>query len=169
MIDYGIRLCRQYRSSGSGWLHTGPLADVSCLTRLGLLVATGRSPLPAYPQLVVETDGGETLRAPARLVLASTLRLSRALYNPFAERGEGVVRVTAVAADAKHFWSRLPRLFRGKLTQDMNLENGYLSGRCGRVCITGLAGYSLDGEAFEADPAQPLWIRSGPRLRIREP
>jgi hypothetical protein len=166
MIDHGIRLCRQNRRSGNGWLHTGPLADVIYLARLGIKVATGRSPLPPYPHLAVETDQGQALHAPARLVLASTLPLAKALYNPFAEREAGVVRVTAVAADAKRFWSRLPRLIRGNLTPDMNLANGYLSGRCGQVEISGLSGYSLDGEAFEADPTQPLVIRGGPRLRI---
>ena len=37
---------------------------------------------------------------------------------------------------------------------------------CERVQITGLAGYVLDGERFDTDPARPVAIVPGPRLRF---
>jgi hypothetical protein len=34
------------------------------------------------------------------------------------------------------------------------------------VRVTGLAGYVLDGERFDTDPARPVVIGPGPRLRF---
>ena len=48
----------------------------------------------------------------------------------------------------------------------MTPDNGYLSGNCERVQIAGLAGYVLDGERFDTDPARPVVITPGPRLRF---
>ena len=46
----------------------------------------------------------------------------------------------------------------------MDAARGYLSGRCDALRILGLSSYTLDGEEFEADPARPVTIASGPRL-----
>ena len=51
----------------------------------------------------------------------------------------------------------------------MNLDNGYLSGHCERVRITGLAGYVLDGERFDTDPARPVVDRPGPAPALLQP
>ena len=51
----------------------------------------------------------------------------------------------------------------------MNLDHGYLSGRCEHVQVTGLAGYVLDGERFDTDPARPVVITPGPGLRFYSP
>jgi hypothetical protein len=48
----------------------------------------------------------------------------------------------------------------------MIADNGYLSGNCERVQIVGLSGYVLDGERFDTDPARPVVITPGPRLRF---
>jgi hypothetical protein len=51
----------------------------------------------------------------------------------------------------------------------MTPERGYLSGRCEGVQISGLAGYMLDGEPFDADPTRPVTLSAGPRLRFLRP
>lgn len=168
-IDHGIRLCRQYRQSGSGWAHKGPLADAFCLARLAVQVMVGRSPLPPYPNLQIDTGTGEVLRGSVRVLLATTLLHREGLYNPYAERGAGDVRLTAITATASRFWRRLPRVLTGRFSRDMNLQQGYLSGRCSRIEITGLGGYSLDGERFDTDPARPVQISRGRELRILRP
>jgi hypothetical protein len=48
----------------------------------------------------------------------------------------------------------------------MTARNGYLSGRCEQLRFLGLAGYVLDGERFDTDPARPVEIVAGPPLRF---
>jgi Diacylglycerol kinase catalytic domain len=166
MLDLGVRLCALHRASGSGWLHRSWVADPYCLLKIGLQVMVGRSPLPPYPQLQVELGDGQSLSAPMRLVMASTLPLRNSLYRPFAQRGEGAVRATAVAANATKFWRRLPAIFGGRFSADMNVASGYLSGHSNAVVIRGLDGYSLDGEPVSCDPQRPLRLQAGINLRL---
>ena len=72
------------------------------------------------------------------------------------------MRLTAAAAAARGFWPALPRLVTGRYSRAMNPDNGYLSGHCARVQIVGLAGYVLDGERFDTDPARPVVLTPGP-------
>jgi hypothetical protein len=103
------------------------------------------------------------------LLLATTLLHRTGLLNPYAARGDGEVRVTSVSRDAHSFWRLLPRLLTGRYLKSMSADNGYLSGRCDSVRVDGLAGYSLDGEAFDTDPSRPVVISAGPRLRFIRP
>jgi len=166
VIHHGVRLCAEHRARGRGWLHRSWFADPYTLLKLAVQVWTGRSPLPPYERLEVQLAGGQRLHAPTRILLASTLRLERALYNPFAARGEGVVRVTAVAAAAQCFWRRLPALLGGRFDDSMDVGQGYLSGRCPAARVLGVTGYALDGEAFTADPSLPLELSPGIALRV---
>lgn len=165
-IHEGVRLCSEHRERGTGWLHRSWFADPFTLLRLAFQVWTGRSPLPPYSRLNVQLGGGAGIEAPMRILLASTLKLRNALYNPFAERGEGPVRVTAVSASAERFWRHLPAMMGGRFDNNMNLAQGYLSGRCAHAEILGIAGYALDGECFAADPQQPLRLAPGITLRV---
>jgi len=101
-----------------------------------------------------------------RLLLATTLLHRTGALDPYAPRGHGPLRLTAVTAGAHRFWSALPRLLTGRYSTAMTADKGYLSGRCERVRITGLAGYVLDGERFDTDPARPVEIVPGPVLRF---
>ena len=170
MIDAGIRLCRDFRMSGDGWFHKGPLGDpYHCLAKLAVQVLFGSSPLPPYPELVIRTDSGDALAGPSRLFLATALLHREGVYNPYADRGAGPVRVTAVNATAPHFWRRLPRLLTGRFNEKMSPQNGYLSGRYERVEVTGLGSYCLDGELYTVDPARALWLSGRVNLRVLQP
>jgi hypothetical protein len=169
VVYAGIRLCQEHRAQGVSWLHRSWLADPYVLLKIAAQVWAGRSPLPSYDDLQVRIGNAEVMRAPMRLVLASTLQMREALYNPFAKAGEGAVRFTAVSANARHFWRNLPGMFKGRFGDDMNLRQGYLSGRFESVEVTGMDGYALDGELFAADPARPVRFSGGIPLRVLRP
>lgn len=167
MIHEGVRECSEHRARGSTWLHRSLAADFYTLLALLVKVAIGRSPLPPYQHMEVHMSGGASLaRSPIRVLLASTLGMRDALYNPFAAKGEGPVRVTAIAANAPHFWRHLPGILRGRFAAELTPERGALSGRCTTARILGIGDYSLDGEHFSADPGQPLVIGMGVALTV---
>ncbi|MET0987150.1 MAG: diacylglycerol kinase family protein [Steroidobacteraceae bacterium] len=168
-IDSGIRLCHQHRLSGTSRLHKGRLSSPYCLLKLAVKVMIGRSPLPPYPDLQIRTDTSETLRAPSRVFIVTTLHHRESLYNPYAARGTGAVRVTAISATAPRFWRRLPTLLAGRFDSQMNSHNGYLSGRFDRLEVLGLASYALDGEMFDVDPTKPVIFRGGQTIRCLQP
>lgn len=169
MIYEGVRACAENHRRGEGWQHNSFIADPLVLLKLGLKVLAGRSPLPPYPQIIVRMPGVGEMSAPLRVLVAATLEMHSALYNPFAARGSGPLRLTAVAAGAKSFWRNVPAMLRGRFRQDMDLAHGYLSGRAARAELLGIAGYALDGEIFAADPALPLEFSTGPVLRVLRP
>jgi hypothetical protein len=169
VIHAGIRLCQEHRARGDSWLHRSWLADPYVLLKIAAQVGMGRSPLPAYADLQVRANGVELFRAPMRVVMATTLQMRESLYNPYAPRGEGAVRITAVAANATHFWRNLPGMLKGRFDDAMTVQQGYLSGRFPSVDITGMAGYALDGEPVAADPALPVRLSGGIALRVLRP
>lgn len=168
MIHEGVRVCSEHRARGSGWIHRSLAADFYALLKLLVKVWIGRSPLPPYPRMDVSMAGGgpALAAAPIRILLATTLHMRDALYNPFAETGEGPVRVTAIAATAPHFWRYLPGILRGRFDAALTVENGALSGRSSAVEVRGIDAYSLDGESFTTDPSLPLIIDAGIVLTV---
>ncbi len=163
LIDSAIRQCHQHRSDHST-LATG-LSTASYVVRLGVQALLGRSGL-VCPSLQIDAPGCGTQQGLVRLLLVSTLLHRKGLFGPYADRGQGDVRMAAVSRAAPRFWRSLPRLLTGRYSASMNADSGYLSGRCQQLQVRGLAGYSLDGEAFDTDPARPVTITAGPRLRF---
>ena len=169
VADFGIRQCRAYRASGTGWWYRGLLADPWCVLKLVVQSLVGLSPVPPSPQLDVTLETGERMVARVRVLMAATLSRAGGHYNPYAERGSGPLRVTAVSADARRFWRNLPRVLSGRYDHNMTTLLGYLSGRCHTVQILGLSGYSLDGEPVDVDPQRPLQLTAGMDLNILRP
>jgi diacylglycerol kinase family enzyme len=167
MIEAGVRYCRDRRNSGRSWWRRGILADQISLLKLAALVMLGRSPLPEYPRLRVTMEPGETLDAPVRVLMAGALHRAGGHYNPYAARGEGPLRLTAVAADAPGFWRNLPRMLRGSFdARTMGTAQGYLSGHCVTASVRGLGSYALDGEECITDPARPVELSIGMSLKV---
>jgi diacylglycerol kinase family enzyme len=167
LADYGVRYCRAWRASGASWWHRGILADQISLLRLAVSVLVGKSPLPDYPQMRVQMLPGGTLYAPVKVLMAGALFSAGGHYNPYARRGEGPLRICAVAAEAPRFWRNLPRMLTGRFNdRTMGVAQGYLSGHCQTATLIGLATYSIDGEPFDCDPSQPLQISMGHQLRV---
>ena len=165
-IDSAIRQCHQHRSD-HGTLASG-LSTASYLMGLAVRSLFGRSGL-SCPTLHLDAGACGTQHGLVRLLLVTTLLHRTGAFDPYAARGQGDVRVTSVSRAAPHFWRWLPRLLTGRYLPSMSADNGYLSGCCERLQVTGLAGYSLDGEAFDTDPARPITITTGPRLRFLSP
>lgn len=168
LVDAGIRDCRRYRESGSGPLRQGHLSTGWYVLRLIVLALLGRSPLQTN-EVSVDAPGLGSLQGKTRLLLASTLRRHGGLLNPYAARGQGPLRFTAISTTAPRFWSTLPALLRGRFSARQDAAIGYLSGRCARVEVLGLRGCSLDGEAVDTDPTRPVVIRAGATLRFLQP
>jgi hypothetical protein len=99
--------------------------------------------------------------------MAGSLFSAGGHYNPYAKRGAGPLRVTAIAVEAARFWRYLPRILQGRYDNlTMGLTQGYLSGHCQDTSVMGISSYSLDGEPFEADPTRPLQISTGFLLKV---
>jgi diacylglycerol kinase family enzyme len=168
-VDSIIRAVHTHRLSGSTALHIGHLSTPSFLLKLAIARLRGRSPLAATPDLSVDAGALGALSGPTRLFAASALSHTGALVNPFADRGNGGLRLTVVTARARGFFLHLPQILLGRYCSRMTPQAGYLSGRCERVEVTGLARYVLDGEEFDCDPARAVVIRVGPSLRFVVP
>ena len=167
LVDRLIRRIHRYRHGG-GRLRKSDAGTAWCVLRAVVPVMRGNGDF-ASPTLDVDLPGQGSLHGPVRIVVATTLAHADPSFNPYADRGEGALRATAVADGAAGFWRRLPRLLRGRFSSQMTSAAGYLSGRCPSVSIRGLDGYTLDGQSFDCDPSRPVVIRTGPRIAFLAP
>ena len=106
------------------------------------------------------------LDQPIRLLMTSTLHHQRGPINPYADRGMGPVRLTAISDRAKGFWQSLPGLLRGRLHDSKNPSVGYLSGRCKQLTLSGLVSACIDGQESEFCPDEPVTIRADSTFRF---
>jgi hypothetical protein len=169
LIDSVIRRTHAHRARGAGPLRTGHLSTPAALLALGWRALRGRSGLGA-PRLRLQAGAaGVLMDGPVSLLLATTLHHRKGLFDPYASRAADDMRLTAVSRHAYRFWACLPRLLTGRFSAAMDAAHGYVSGSFARVEITGVDGYSLDGEAYDSDPQAPLILRRGVRLRFITP
>jgi hypothetical protein len=168
IVDSLIRRCHHDRATGSGELRTGTYSTAWTLMKEAIPALRGRAPY-VFPELDLEVPGLGRLHEPMRLLLASTLSHDNRMLNPYADRGAGILRVTAVTAGARGFWRSLPRLVTGRYSEAMDIGRGYLSGRCDGFLVRGLDAYTLDGQSFRADPARPVAVRTGPQFDFLVP
>lgn len=168
LIDHVIRDVHRYRATGRGPLRRGHLSTIWRVLQLGVLrLLGGRHYIP--PAMGIRAAGLGWIDGPIRLLLASTLAHENKLFDPYAKRGEGPLRVSVVTASAHAFWRNVPRLVRGHYCAEMDLDHGYMSGRTTRLEIHGLAQFCLDGQEYAVDPACPLLITPGPIFRFLRP
>ncbi len=168
LVREAVRLTAASRAVGNGWWRHSWFADPFVLLRWAVRTLVFRKPLPPFPDVVARIEDLGELTGPVRMVVASTLEMRAALYNPFAERGAGPVRFTAISPAAP-IWGMLPKLLKGRFDESMDLAHGILSGRGARASVQGLDGYALDGELFSADPLLPLEFSAGVALRVLRP
>ena len=168
IVDSLIRRCHLDRKGAGGSFRTGSWSTAWSLMKEAVPALRGRAPY-VFPDLDLEVPGLGRLREPMRLLLAATLTHDNRMLNPYADRGEGILRVTAVTARAQGFWRLLPRLVTGRYSEAMDINHGYLSGRCERFVVHGLDAYTLDGQSFRTDPARPVAIHTGPRIAFLMP
>jgi hypothetical protein len=168
LVYEAVRLTAEHRAAGRGWWRHSLLADPCVLIRWAL-----RSLLfgaaPAAPQVSARLAGVGELAGPMRALVASSLAMRNALYQPFAPRGAGPVRFTALTTAAPSLWRLAPAILRGRFGPRMDPAHGVLSGRGDAVHLQGIGAYALDGELFSVDPALPLVLSAGRPLRVLRP
>jgi hypothetical protein len=169
LVQEAVRLTAASRAAGTGWWRHSWFADPFVLLRWAVRTMVFGRPLPPYPDVVAHLDGVGELTGPVRILVATGLQMHSALYNPFAARGSGPVRFTAISAAAPSVWGMLPKLLKGRFDDSMGLAHGILSGRGERAEVRGLSGYALDGEMFAVDPALPVEFTAGVALRVLRP
>ncbi len=128
LVHEAVRLTADNRAAGSGWWRHSWFSDPYILLRWAVRTLVFKRPLPPYPHVVARLTGGGELAGPMRVLVASTLEMRKALYNPFAARGAGPVRFTAISAAAPSIWRMLPRLLKGRFDASMDVAQGILSG-----------------------------------------
>jgi len=169
LVHEAVRLTAANRAAGRGWWRHSWFSDPYVLLRWAFRTMVLRVPLPPSAPVTVRIAGMADMTSTMRILVASSLAMRNALYNPFARRGDGPVRFTAVASGAPAVWRLWPALVRGRFDADMDIKRGILSSRCEQVELLGVSGYALDGELFNADPARPLVLTAGRTLRVLRP
>ena len=168
LIDYIIRDIHQWRAMHSGWWRNHHGATAAGLIRLGYRSLIGRA---RYQPTELAIDAGELgqMNGPCKLLLLTTLELSESIAEPYARRGSGDVRITAIHARARAFKRNFPNLLRGKFKPSMDTKSGYLSGNCNSILIKNINQITLDGQEFDLNPEQPLRVSPGPVFRFLRP
>ena len=167
MLDQAIRTIHAEWIDQPGW-RRGRMASTLGATRLLPALLTDRPPFVAHR---IGVDAGELgrLDAPMRFLLMTTLGLDDQHARPYAQRGTGPLRLTAIAAAAERWRRRMPAVLRGRFHAAMHPGTGYLSGHACAVTLSGLDGVTLDGQEFELDPGEPLRVEAGPRFGFLRP
>lgn len=168
MLDEVIRYVHRWQASRNTWLHRRHMASSAGVVSLALKRAFGRYRFE-LPRLGIEAEGLGREDAACRFLLMSTLNHDRSFVDPYAARGKGPLRITAVRAGAQRLTWRLLKLALGRFSENMTAENGYISGRCINVVIRNLETLVLDGQEFDLDPSEPLRISAGPIFRFLRP
>jgi diacylglycerol kinase (ATP) len=165
LVDFVIRDCHKYRKGGTSPLRQGHISSAWRVMQLAVLGLFRRVPYKP-PRLGIEADSLGKLDGPINLLLMTSLHHRTEFVDPYAARGSGEVRLTAVNCGAAAFWRRLLRLVRGRYHRAMNPASGYLSGRTNRIRIRGLRQICLDGQELDFDPDHPLTVRTGPAFHF---
>ncbi|MGY6554478.1 MAG: diacylglycerol kinase family protein [Wenzhouxiangella sp.] len=168
LVDSVIRDCHEHRSRSKTRLGTGLLATPLRLSQLALLALIGRARFQ-LPTIKLEAGALGTVEGKTRILLLTSLHHVSGALNPYAARGTGPVRVTAILDHAPGFWRRLPGLLRGKLSAKATPRQGYLSGSTDALRLSGLPSICLDGQEFSLNPAAPLTVEAGPVFRFLHP
>jgi len=168
MVDEVIRYVHRWQAERETWLRRRHAASTVGVLSIGLRWALRRHRFD-LPRLEIETDGLGRLDDHCRFLMLSSLNHDRSLVDPYAQRGQGPLRITAIRAGAKRLPWRLAGVARGRFSADMKETNGYISGRCNTILINNLTSITLDGQEFDLDEKHPLEISSGPVFRFLRP
>lgn len=162
VIHRGIELVhRRFRAKHQG-LFGASLVTSALIARLALL---GHSHGVLEPDKVgMLVDGTLIDRGESRLVMATSLHELFLGMCPFWGRGEGLVRFTAIAADARRFGRSLPRILSGRPGQALRERDGYTSRNARRVDLRLDCGFTVDGELVEPVPDRIVSLTADTRI-----
>lgn len=168
LVDEVIRYVHRWQAGPHAWLHRNHAASSVGVLRLAASWALRqyRFDLPA---LEIEAGDLGRVQAVCRFLLITTLSHDSSLVDPYARRGTGALRLTAIRTRAKRLPLRLPKVVRGRFDTGMDVANGYLSGCCNNILINNLKSLTLDGQEFDLDDRQLLALSAGPTFRFLRP
>jgi len=167
-VDEIIRYVHRWQASRDNWWRRRHAASTLGVLSLGARWAARQHHFE-LPELDVECDTLGRMSGACRFLLLTTLTHAGSPVDPYAERGTGALRLTAVRHRAHRLPLRISRLVRGAFSPPMDRAHGYLSGRCNAARVGNLARITLDGQEFDLDPAAPLEVRPGPTFRFLRP
>ena len=126
----------------------------------------GRDDPVLHPdRLKVHIDGGEAEAEDLQLALATTLDRLSLGWRPYWGKGAGGVRYTALRYPPRQLIRYAYRVLYGP--PDRQLPQGtFISRNADSVVIEPASPFSLDGELYRPDPALPLTLRDGGRVRF---
>jgi len=167
-VDEVIRYVHRWQAGPHPWLHRNHAASSTAVLQLALrwLLQRYRFDLP---RLWIEAGDLGQFEAVCRFLLITTLNHDSSWIDPYARRGIGPLRLTAVQDRAKRLPLRLLNLATGRFSANMNSENGYVSGCCSLILIKNIDSMTLDGQEFDLDGQHPLRISAGPTFRFLRP
>lgn len=168
MLDQMIRGVHRWRGEKPGWARRRHLASTFGVIRLLPSLLRGSDPFHA-PDLSIDAGALGRLDGRCRYLMLTTLAHARGAVRPYAERGDGPLRVTAIRLGARALGRRFAGLVGGRFNPSMNPDSGYLSGNCDSIEIRNLDSIVLDGQPFQLDPGHPLRVAAGPRFRFLRP
>lgn len=168
LVDEVIRYVHRWQAGPHGWLHRNHAASSTGVLRLAASWALRRYRFD-LPRLAIDAGELGQFEAVCRFLLITTLSHDSSLVDPYARRGTGPLRLTAIRTRAKRLPLRLPKVVRGRFGTGMDVQNGYLSGRCNTILINNLKSLTLDGQEFDLDDRQPLEVSAGPGFRFLRP
>jgi hypothetical protein len=109
-------------------------------------------------------DGDPVKDGELRLAVASPLRHLFWGINPFWGTGNGGLRFTCIASDARRFMAAAPGVLRGKPRPWVTPENGYTSRDVERAQLYMGCGFTLDGEIFDQRSEELVTITTDRRV-----
>ena len=165
VIHRGIELVHRRFQANQQGLFGASLVLSTLLARLALL---GDSQGVLAPDKVgILVDGTPVDRGESTLVMATSLNELFLGLKPFWGRGDGGVRFTNIAADARDFGRCLPRILRGRpdgAGRTLEERDGYLSRNAQRVDLRMNCGFTVDGELVAPAPDRIVSLTTDTRI-----
>lgn len=161
-IYNGIRFFHSRVSRlGLGW---GP-SHLFLFARFLLALARREDALVAPVAAAIRTERGAIAPRGYWMVLITTLDRLIFGLRPFWDCDGGPLRLAALGARPRQLLRALPALLGGARCRSATPANGYVSLAAREIRLHMSGGFAIDGELFQADPAQgPLLIREGGRV-----
>ena len=126
----------------------------------------GRNDPVLHPdQLRVRLDGGEAEAEELQLALTTTLNRLSLGWRPYWGEGPGGLRYTAIRYPPRRLVRYAYRILYGAPDRHLPPET-YISRNLDSIVIEPASPFSLDGELYRPDPAFPLTLRDGGRVRF---
>ena len=140
---------------GAGLVTLGLVAKAAFRPRSGVLTPD---------KIQIRLDGETVAAGEFRLAIATTLDHLFWGIDPFWGPGEGPVRFTCVASDARRILTTAPGVLLGRAPRFARPENGYTSRRAERVQMLFDSGFTIDGEVFAGRPDEVVTLAGDRRL-----